>query len=953
MCNRQAMLLLILTLLSPCATLETFAAAPSYRWVFNADAIGDASIKPALGPLQARVTGALRTTSSAAGLGALALDGKTNALVVSDNLGDVSLPTLKLTLEGWVLVRSRKEWSGIVGAFQDNGDYERGFVLGCHNDRFYFGLATKDQGRMTHLEGGSAFETGRWHHVVAVYDGRKASLWVNGKLDAQSDAPGGSILQAPKGFFELGSYHDDNEYYRTEGMIHEIGVYPAAMSSKEIVRRYRAKSGKLPAPPREIYGPFSEVFGPFVEFTDRETIEISWQTAEPSKGRVAIWTGEKKPLVLEEKEDQTNHRILVPGILPETLYRYRLYCRRAGQPELMTAEYEFDSTFNYAPHPDPLARVPFKKDKWTDLYRETARQIIENAGINRGYCLVLGSGEGRLAYHLAKLSELRIVAIEEDPKLVRKSREALDEAGLYGTRVSVHQQEDMLPYGPYFANIICSDSVLRTGKLRGDPAALYRMLRPCGGIIALGSWEKTGENALSRARFETWVKKGGGDSVTQAGGLWLHTRKALPGAGSWGHQYGSPDNSACNDDQYVGGKLRVQWWGRPGPRVMPDRGPRNPAPVSANGRLFVQGMRVLFGLDAYNGTILWSKHIPTMRRANMPRSSSNMVATDDLLYVVVGAQCAAFDAQTGKLVLKADIPPGKEGESEWGYLAASADKLIGSVTRKGGNYLGDNGQWFEDFKKDETAKVVSDGIFVVDRKKGTKRWRREQGVVINSTITISEGVVYFVESRNPEAKLKKQPGRLQDEIRKDQYIVALNLDSGSLLWEEKVDYSNCEYTTYMSHHGDTLLVTGTDKKKNYHTYAFDTARRKQRWEHHTNSRKTHHSGQLMHPVIIKNKVFLNKHTFDLESGKVLKVDPFDYHGCGTMSASARAIFHRFEYHGMLDLETGKRTEFVGVRGSCWLGQIPAGGLLLAPESGAGCSCTHAIQTSMAFVPEDD
>ena len=41
MCNRQAMLLLILTLLSPCAALETFAAAPSYRWVFNADAIGD------------------------------------------------------------------------------------------------------------------------------------------------------------------------------------------------------------------------------------------------------------------------------------------------------------------------------------------------------------------------------------------------------------------------------------------------------------------------------------------------------------------------------------------------------------------------------------------------------------------------------------------------------------------------------------------------------------------------------------------------------------------------------------------------------------------------------------------------------------------------------------------------------------------------------------------------
>ncbi|MFP6633412.1 MAG: LamG-like jellyroll fold domain-containing protein [Planctomycetota bacterium] len=951
--NLPALLLLSVALLSPCVAFEAFAASPSYRWVFNADAIESGQVRAAAGPLQARIEGALRTASSAEGLGALALDGKTNAVIVSKSLDSISLPTLKLTLEGWIFMRSRKEWSGIVGAFQDNGDYERGFVLGCHKDKFYFGLATSAQGKMNHLESDSAYETGRWYHVVALYDGRKASIWVNGKLEAQSDAPGGKILPAPAGFFELGSYHDENEYFRTEGMIHEVGVYPSVMSEKEIVRRYRAKTGRLPSPPREIYGPFSEVFGPFVEFTDRETIEITWETARPSRGSVAIRTGGAKPLVLEESEDRTKHRILVPGILPETLYRYRLYCREAGQPEMITAEYEFDSTFNYAPHPAPLARNPFTKDEWTDRYRDTARQIIQAAGVAKGYCLVLGSGEGRLAYHLAKLSQLRIVAVEKDPGMVRKSREAMDAAGLYGSRVSVHLEGDSLPYGPYFANIICSDSALRTGELSANPAGLYRMLRPCGGIVAFASWKKNGAESLSRARFEAWIKKGGGESVTAVQGLWVHTRSPLPGAGNWGHQYGSPDNSACNDDQYVGGKLRVQWWGRPGPRVMPDRGPRNPAPVSANGRLFVQGMRVLFGLDAYNGAILWSKHIPTMRRANMPRSSSNMVATDDLLYVVVGSQCAGFDAQTGKLVLKADLPSAKEGEHEWGYLAASGDKLVGSLTRKGGNYLGDNGQWFEDFKKNETAKVVSDGLFVLDRKKGTRRWQREQGVVINSTITVSDGIIYFVESRNPDAKNKRQGGRLQDEVRKDQYIVALNLDSGSFLWEEKADFAKCEYTTYMSHHDNTLLVTGTDRKKNFHTYAFDSAQRKPLWEHHTNARKTHHSGQLMHPVIIKNKVFLNKHTFDLKSGKVLKVDPFDYHGCGTMSASAKAIFHRFEYHGMLDLETGKKTEFVGVRGGCWLGQIPAGGLLLAPESGAGCSCTHAIQTSMAFVPEDD
>jgi hypothetical protein len=34
-----------------------------------------------------------------------------------------------------------------------------------------------------------------------------------------------------------------------------------------------------------------------------------------------------------------------------------------------------------------------------------------------------------------------------------------------------------------------------------------------------------------------------------------------------------------------------------------------------------------------------------------------------------------------------------------------------------------------------------------------------------------------------------------------------------------------------------------------------------------------------------------------------------------------------------------------------LGMIPAGGLLLAPEASAGCSCANAIQTSVGYVPK--
>lgn len=53
---------------------------------------------------------------------------------------------------------------------------------------------------------------------------------------------------------------------------------------------------------------------------------------------------------------------------------------------------------------------------------------------------------------------------------------------------------------------------------------------------------------------------------------------------------------------------------------------------------------------------------------------------------------------------------------------------------------------------------------------------------------------------------------------------------------------------------------------------------------------------------------------------------------------------------MWDVKTDRRSQFKGIRGGCWISMIPAGGLVLAPESSAGCSCTDSIQTSVAYIP---
>ena len=705
----------------------------------------------------------------------------------------------------------------------------------------------------------------------------------------------------------------------------------------------------------------STVHGPFTEFVTSDSVRFTWDTDAPTATILEIGQGDDTVARFGDTVPKTRHEVVVPSIARDTVYRYRVRGKLEDGRELTTPTYAFDSTFNYVPRRVEIGDWPRPSDRFDALYERTARRIVADAGTTtRGYCLVLDAREGRLAYWLARLTDWRIIAVERDAAHVEHARRNLEAAGVYGSRVTVHQQSGSeLPYGEYLANVIVSDGMLHGGGLPLNAREVYRVLRPCGGLIHLAAWHEGDRAPPPRKVFDDWLLAtgaAGGEtrhSTDDSGCAWIHRRAPLEGARDWTHQYAGADNSSSSDDLLVGGKLRVAWFGRPGPRPMPDRGPRNPAPVSANGRLYVQGDRVLFGLDAYNGTVLWSRQIPTMRRANLPRSSSNMVATDDLVFVAVGDRCVGFDGQTGKRVINQSVAKtGENREYEWGYLSVTGDMLIGSATIRGGNYLGDNGEWYEDFKPEATAKVTSDRVFARDPRSGAEKWSYENGAIINSTITISDGVVYFVEGRDPAAR-DATSGRLTTEIDKNHHIVALHVDSGSVLWEMPFDLGKCQHMTYMSHRGDTLLVTGSDKNKKFHTWAFDTKDRKLRWEHHSSARKTHHSGHLMHPVIVGERVYLNKHTYDLRSGKVVKIDPFDYHGCGTMAASARAIFHRIEYHGMLDLESDKRTEFVGVRGSCWLGQIPAGGMLLAPESGAGCSCTHAFQTSMGFVPVSD
>ena len=141
--------------------------------------------------------------------------------------------------EAWVRIDAPQSWGGIVGALQDNGSLERGWLLGFRDNRFCLAIhAVGGPDRLTYLTADTPFTPGAWYHVMGTYDGRRQCLYVNGQVAAFEESQRGDIRYPDKTFYEIGAYHDSDEYFRTKGMIHEVCVYDRALSASEARDHY-------------------------------------------------------------------------------------------------------------------------------------------------------------------------------------------------------------------------------------------------------------------------------------------------------------------------------------------------------------------------------------------------------------------------------------------------------------------------------------------------------------------------------------------------------------------------------------------------------------------------------------------------------------------------------------------------------------------------------------------
>ncbi len=444
---------------------------------------------------------------------------------------------------------------------------------------------------------------------------------------------------------------------------------------------------------------------------------------------------------------------------------------------------------------------PFPNDSLTETYKAAAEKILSESGIKKGYALFLDCDQGRLAYELAKRTELKIVGLEKDPEKLYAARKNLEAAGLLGKRIVV-EPWDITSLPDYFANLIVSDGMLITGSTAGTAEEGRRILRPWGGTACL-SFHREGQ--------VVWRK---------------YVRGPLEGAGAWKQQYCDPQNTACSGDELVYGPLGVLWYGEPGPQGMIERHACAQSPVSMDGRLFMQGEELIMAVDAFNGTLLWKREIPGAVRVKIKADCGNLVLTENGLYIASGDKCYRLDPVTGRTMREYTIPSTSDGSPRrWGYISVIGNILYGSSATAMDEDYGavlkrfvENGKWknIEDVPEEHRDSykyarnlyaepyelrmaaqrygilyrtmtsfarggeflqtnavtnnlMTSDKIFAMDTETGELLWKRGGKKIANITIALGDGKIFYADSGISDGQRKRALKRRRKLIKEGTY----------------------------------------------------------------------------------------------------------------------------------------------------------------------------------------
>jgi outer membrane protein assembly factor BamB len=611
--------------------------------------------------------------------------------------------------------------------------------------------------------------------------------------------------------------------------------------------------------------------------------------------------------------------------------------------------------------------------------QEASSKVIEEIGVNEGYCLMLGAGDGSLLFDLLKQTKLIVYCLEHDAAKRNKIRALLDEAGMLGTRAQLHNGSfDEITYAPYSGNCIIWGSKLGSPPDKVDFKGLYHSLRPWGGVAYEFADKPSSSASTSKLAANGIPEK----EITNGSFGTVVKRGPLPGAGEWTRGHANPGNTFSSGDDIVKLPLGILWWGGVGPERIVSRHWRAPVPLFSKGHMFIQGQHDIIGVDAYTGREMWNRHIKDIGRFPPTFRGGNIITDGDRVYCVKGLTCYALDAKTGKTVRQYThtLTPEQEQEAKkliplhgvltqkvksgkydlrnpsvvWEFLGMAGNRMIGTLGFDATN-LKHNGL---------AIPHQSRYIFAYDKTTGKKAWEVKLDKTVMPTAIVSdEKNIYFID-RTDEWTYRAMRWR-KNYKNFSSSLKAIRISDGKTVWTR--DELNPKRKALLLKDGIIVATANFSEDQidmNAGLSAFSAVDGKLLWDEDnpgglTRSRR----GGPVRKVFIVGDTLYTPKAIDLKTGKPKLIcrDPltgepsqFQLSGqnfCGTVAAGNHILAYRSTGLGFKSLTENSPCYWLSEkRTSCWISLLPAGGILLAPEGASTCVCSFNYKTSLALIP---
>jgi acid phosphatase type 7 len=197
------------------------------------------------------------------------------------------IPREAFTAEMWICNHVNQPVGALIAAKGDAPGSPVPWTLSFHDWESCLTLQSKDGGSIelkSRLKRWGGFKE-RWIHLVGVFDGHQATMFVNGEPVALGHVHHENVNWPEKPALEMASYMKNEPFMQFSNLVHAVRIHSRPLGKSEIQNRFEGlkqlvKDGHL----------YPDLFhytaGPYLNFATTDSINILWETDRPSRATV-------------------------------------------------------------------------------------------------------------------------------------------------------------------------------------------------------------------------------------------------------------------------------------------------------------------------------------------------------------------------------------------------------------------------------------------------------------------------------------------------------------------------------------------------------------------------------------------------------------------------------------------------------------------------------------------